>query len=65
MDGIEAIRAIRRRYPALPIVAISGGGNLNQDFLSAAKTFGAQRTLSKPFLPGDLLAAISEALQAA
>jgi DNA-binding NtrC family response regulator len=33
----------------MPIIAMSGGGNRDLDFLIEAKEFGATRTISKPF----------------
>jgi len=48
-DGIETILALRRTYPALRILAMSAGGHGRPDFLTAAKTFGADAVLQKPF----------------
>ncbi len=49
-EGIETIRELRRDFPGLKIIAISGGGRASADgYLSVAKTIGADRTLSKPF----------------
>jgi CheY-like chemotaxis protein len=56
-EGLETIRAIRSRYPSLPIIAISAPAN--RDYLRAAENFGAQRTFTKPFS----LAAVSEAVR--
>lgn len=69
MDGIEALHAIRKEWPALPVIAISGGFRSGwADALSMAAKFGATRTLSKPFLQRDLVklvqAAIAEARRA-
>lgn len=66
MEGIEFIRRIQGSHPALPIVAISGGGRAhNPDFLKFARGLGAQATLSKPFRREDLLAVVSKTLLAA
>ena len=35
MDGVAAIKIIRRDYPAVRIIAISGGGNFGLGFLPA------------------------------
>ncbi len=49
--------------PALPIIAISGGGRLDAtDFLSMAKKLGARHTLTKPFRRDQLLEAVGECL---
>ncbi len=62
-EGVETIIALRRADPALPIIAISGGGRLDAtDFLTMAKKLGARRTLTKPFLREQLLEAVGECL---
>jgi CheY-like chemotaxis protein len=49
-EGIETIQSIRRNSPAIPIIAISGGGRAaHADFLPLAIQFGATATLTKPF----------------
>lgn len=50
-EGLETIQEFRRAYPAVKLVAMSGGSrNLNaKDMLVIAKLFGAERTLTKPF----------------
>lgn len=61
MDGIETLRFIRRRTPALPVIVISGGGNLGADcYLSVAKQLGAAATLAKPFHPRELVQLVAE-----
>jgi CheY-like chemotaxis protein len=65
MEGIETIQALRRTYPNLKIIAMSGGGRMQPDgYLEVAKAFGAFRVFSKPFDNEQLFAAIEEALQA-
>jgi DNA-binding NtrC family response regulator len=62
-DGLELLRALRKRAPELKVIAISGGGNLgNMDILHAARLFGAYRVFTKPFATEDLLLAVREAL---
>lgn len=64
-EGIETIRELRRDYPGLKIIAISGGGRAGADgYLSVAKTIGADRTLSKPFDLKKILDAVEELLGA-
>jgi CheY-like chemotaxis protein len=61
MEGIETIQALRRKCPAVPIIAISGGGRLNpEDYLSMAGQIGAQRTFAKPFALKEILTAVLE-----
>ena len=63
MDGLEVIREIRNRWPSVGILAMSGGSQrINADMLAAARTFGANTALAKPFLPADLLAALRRVL---
>ena len=58
-DGLETIRDLRRIDPAARIIAISGGGRSGYtNALEAAKAFGAQATLRKPFAPNVLLDAV-------
>ncbi len=65
-EGVETIIALRRADPALPIIAISGGGRLDAtDFLTMAKKLGARRTLTKPFRRDQLLEAVGECLASA
>lgn len=49
-EGIETIVEVREVYPDLPILAVSGGGNLGQGgSLSDAEALGADASLAKPF----------------
>ncbi len=58
-EGLETIMALRRSDPDLPIIAISGGGREGyRGYLEAAKPFGANHSLAKPFSQDDLLGAV-------
>lgn len=58
-DGIETIQQLRDRWPALPIIAVSGGASVAaKGPLTDARLFGADATLSKPLLPEELLAVV-------
>ena len=60
-EGIETIRTLRQRWPALTIIAMSGGGcHGDIDVLTDARAFGADHTLTKPFRPTDLLRLVGE-----
>lgn len=49
MSGLEVIAEIRRNFPAVRIVAMSGGGGTRAvDNLSAARESGADAILPKP-----------------
>jgi CheY-like chemotaxis protein len=63
-DGLEVILEIRKKFPDAKFLAISGGGEtlLADDCLHSARAFGAQKTLSKPFGPRDLLQTVEEIL---
>jgi DNA-binding response OmpR family regulator len=62
-EGVELIIELRRRDPGIKIIAMSGGGlNSPGAYLRAAQLFGAARTLPKPFLTPELLAAIQAVL---
>ncbi|MBL8794372.1 MAG: PAS domain S-box protein [Planctomycetia bacterium] len=48
-DGLTTIRQLRQRFPALPVMAVSGGSpRVPGDYLAFAKTFGASAALTKP-----------------
>jgi two-component system chemotaxis response regulator CheY len=61
-EGLETIRTLRQAFPAVKIIAISGGtGRLN--FLPLAQMFGALRILQKPFTLHQLQEVMREVLQ--
>ena len=63
-DGIETIQELKKDFPDIKIIAISGGGRLGpRDYLNVAKMLGAQKTLTKPIELPDLLKAIEELLE--
>jgi len=56
MDGAEVISSLRRIYPAVKIIAISGGGiSSAETHLAIARALGAHRVLSKPLDSQNLL----------
>jgi CheY-like chemotaxis protein len=62
-DGLEFITEVRKKYPAIKIIAMSGGGHIARDsYLRIAKNFGAHFLLEKPFSQSGVLNAI-EAVQ--
>src|SRR4051812_31265715 len=58
-EGIETIIELRRKYPDLRIIAMSGG-NRASNYLDLASKLGAMRTLAKPFKLDALLQAVSD-----
>ncbi len=62
-EGIETIIEIRRDFPDVPIIAISGGGRIDpNDYLYLAEKLGAQKTLEKPFSRKEIVDAVNELL---
>jgi CheY-like chemotaxis protein len=69
MDGIETIRAFRKRAPLLPIILMTGHGFSNPagpvpDFFGMAAKMGAAYCLRKPIRPLELLEAFEACLGA-
>ncbi|WNM58786.1 response regulator [Candidatus Nitrospira allomarina] len=62
MDGLEVIRVLAGTPSPPLMIAMSGGESRDLGFLVEAAEFGATRTLSKPFLPNDLLSLVKELL---
>lgn len=62
-DGIETTIALRKAYPEVKIIAISGGGRAsNFDFLEFAKKMGAHAVLQKPIRMAELLEQVTRLL---
>ena len=60
-EGLETIMELKRDFPDVKIIAISGGGRVSpEEYLSMAKKLGARYTFSKPFEREKLLAAVRE-----
>ncbi len=58
MDGIETITALRKRFPGIRVVAMSGRPGV--DYLTVARELGVARTLRKPFEIDELLSALKD-----
>jgi len=62
-EGIETIRELRRDFPDVKIIAMTGGFRYGpEELLEAARMLGAHRTLSKPFKLKEMQLAIDELL---
>lgn len=49
-EGLETIQMLRREFPTIKLIAVSGGGQAGTtDLLQIAKKFGAQYVFSKPY----------------
>ncbi len=63
-EGLETIMELRRDYPDVKIIAISGGGRFEpESYLETARQMGAARTFTKPFENEELVAAVQELLK--
>ena len=73
LNGVDAIAAVLREFPAVRIIAISGGGNfdvtryqpstiITTAYLAAAKKAGAHVILTKPFESRELIDAVTQVL---
>jgi two-component system nitrogen regulation response regulator NtrX len=63
LDGIEILKIIRRELPALPVVMISGHGNI--ETAVATVKIGAYDFIEKPFKTDRLLVTAARAIEAA
>lgn len=60
-DGVEIILELRRDYPELKVIAISGGGCISSDYyLEVAEKLGVRTVFQKPLQREKLLAAIKQ-----
>ena len=63
-DGIGMIIDLKKEFPQVKIIAMSGGGvNRPEGYLDGAKKLGAARTLTKPIDRDEMLAAVKETLK--
>jgi CheY-like chemotaxis protein len=63
-EGLETIMELRRDFPNLKLIAISGGGLIHANkYLKLAKLMGAQYTFSKPLSIIELKAAVRSLLE--
>ena len=62
LDGLETIERFRREFPAVKIIAMTGGGmNFNREnYLLSADVAGADAVLRKPFEKSTLLQALQK-----
>jgi two-component system chemotaxis response regulator CheY len=64
-DGLETTVALRREFPSVKIIVITGGSDMigTLNFLDVAKMLGAHSTLQKPFEMQTLLDKVKAELQ--
>jgi DNA-binding response OmpR family regulator len=54
-DGIETLGTIKKQFPKVKLLMVSGGGKLNSaQYLTMALVLGADSVLAKPFKPEEL-----------
>jgi len=52
INGLEFLRAVRKIYPKMRFVMLTG--NANKDFVIAARKYGVDAYIAKPFTPDQL-----------
>ena len=63
-DGIGMIIDLKKEFPDVKIIAMSGGGlNKPEGYLKGAKKLGAACTLTKPIDRNEMLGAIKDVLK--
>jgi YesN/AraC family two-component response regulator len=63
-DGIGMMLELKKEFPAVNIIAMSGGGlNRPDGYLLGAKKLGAVHTLAKPINRQELLRVVKDALK--
>ena len=62
-DGILTLRQIRKRFPAVKVIVMSGGDSTGLlDMRQDAELLGAVKTLQKPFSPREILDTVQAVL---
>jgi len=62
---LELLEFLQNGRSHVPVLAISGGGYSAAGTLPIVKLLGAQATLSKPFAPSELVAAVESMVECA
>ncbi|ADW17241.1 response regulator receiver protein [Desulfobulbus propionicus DSM 2032] len=63
-EGLKTITSLKKEFPEVKIIAISGGGRIGPEaYLPAAQELGADRVFSKPFEVRELVDAVKELLE--
>jgi CheY-like chemotaxis protein len=64
-DGILTLRQIRKQYPAVKVIVISGGDSTGiLDLRRDAELLGAVKTLQKPFTAREITDVVKSVLEA-
>jgi CheY-like chemotaxis protein len=62
-DGLEVVMELRKDFPEVKIITLSGGNAYGHSSLETSRLLGASRTLRKPFKEDQLLEAVREVLE--
>ena len=73
MDGVETLEHVREKWPDMPVIVISGGGNVapmeyqpgaiaTNAYLESARQAGAALSITKPFERKELVDAVGSLL---
>lgn len=63
MDGLEVIQEVRKTYPEIKVVAITGWGDMaEQKLFPLVRAMGVEHTFTKPFMIQEFLRGIDELL---
>ena len=63
-DGILTLRQIRKQFPAVKVIVISGGDSTGLlDLRHDAELLGAVKSLQKPFTAAELIQTVRDVLQ--
>ena len=63
MDGIQTLREIRKRFPAIKVIAMSGGDSSGLlDLREDAELLGAVKSVQKPFTAREIVDVVRTAL---
>jgi DNA-binding response OmpR family regulator len=62
-EGLETIMVLRREFPHVPVIAMTGMGVHSKLYLGIATRLGARRVLEKPFSLALLTGAVESLLE--
>ncbi len=63
-DGILTLRQVRKKFPAVKVIVISGGDSTGLlDLRHDAELLGAVKSLQKPFTAAELIQTVRDVLQ--
>jgi CheY-like chemotaxis protein len=64
MDGIQMLRQIRKQFPAVKVIVMSGGDSSGMlDLRRDAELLGAVKSLAKPFTTHEIVAVVNSVLE--